>query len=130
MRAKETGCSDAVINLALDMYARPRIAQVHGASSRPVEVNRGILAGCGFAVHFLKAIIIGILQESPVDNRDYVDDVALHNATDAIEQGVIDVGEALEAISGALEGIGQQLNRAKECVYIEKAKGRKLRSRT
>ena len=69
-RAVASGCSPIIANLAMDMYARDRIVQVHGSHSETVEVNRGMLAGCGFAVHFLKAIIVSVLESSPVEAKD------------------------------------------------------------
>eukprot|EP00972_Heterocapsa_arctica_P045617 6733200-Heterocapsa_arctica.AAC.1 len=35
------------------MYKKPRLIQVHKANTELVPANGGILAGCGFAVHYI-----------------------------------------------------------------------------
>eukprot|EP00972_Heterocapsa_arctica_P021770 3201183-Heterocapsa_arctica.AAC.1 len=39
------------------MYRKPRVIQVHKANTEGILANRGILAGCGYAVRYLKAMI-------------------------------------------------------------------------
>eukprot|EP00972_Heterocapsa_arctica_P049945 7345634-Heterocapsa_arctica.AAC.1 len=38
-----------------------------------IPANRGILAGCGYAVHFLKAMIKVEVKEEDQELRDFVD---------------------------------------------------------
>eukprot|EP00972_Heterocapsa_arctica_P018584 2745676-Heterocapsa_arctica.AAC.1 len=45
------------------MYKTPRIVQVHKSNTQPIEANRGLLAGCAFAVHYLKAMIKGDVKD-------------------------------------------------------------------
>eukprot|EP00972_Heterocapsa_arctica_P090980 13424019-Heterocapsa_arctica.AAC.1 len=52
-----TGCNRTIVSLAFGMYRKPRLIQVDKASVEGISANRGILAGCGYAVHFLKAMI-------------------------------------------------------------------------
>ena len=120
-RAVETGCNPKVVNLAMDMYGAPRVIQAHGAHSELVGVNRGMLAGCGFAVHFLKAIVIKILESSEVETRDFVDDLVLHSDSPSKEQVVLDMQSAIETVAGALEGYHQVVNKAKEQVFVSSA---------
>eukprot|EP00972_Heterocapsa_arctica_P093779 13833116-Heterocapsa_arctica.AAC.1 len=55
--AVDTGCNSTVVALSFDMYKTPRIVQVHKSNTQPIEANRGIIAGCAFTVHYLKAMI-------------------------------------------------------------------------
>eukprot|EP00972_Heterocapsa_arctica_P016828 2484563-Heterocapsa_arctica.AAC.1 len=55
--AVQTGCNSTIVALSFEMYRTPRIIQVHKSNTDPIEANRGILAGCGYAVHYLKAMI-------------------------------------------------------------------------
>lgn len=103
------------------MYKSPRIIQVYGSHSRPVKVNRGLLAGCRFVVHFLTAIIIGILEDSEVDSRDYVDDIVLHNSSSSREEEAINMQKAIDEVAGALDGIDQVVNKKKEQLFMASA---------
>eukprot|EP00972_Heterocapsa_arctica_P073430 10845867-Heterocapsa_arctica.AAC.1 len=47
--AVKTGCNSTVVNLALGMYKKNRLIQVHKANTDLVPADGGILAGCGFA---------------------------------------------------------------------------------
>eukprot|EP00972_Heterocapsa_arctica_P053161 7828533-Heterocapsa_arctica.AAC.1 len=58
-----------------DMYKTPRIAQVRKSNTQPIEANRGILAGCAFAVHYHKAMIKEDVKDENNELRDYVDDM-------------------------------------------------------
>eukprot|EP00972_Heterocapsa_arctica_P002324 336746-Heterocapsa_arctica.AAC.1 len=44
---------------------------------QPIEANRGILAGCAFALHYLKAMIKEDVKDETNELRDYVDDMVL-----------------------------------------------------
>ena len=110
----------------MDMYGAPRIIQAHGAHSGLVEVNRGMLAGCGFAVHFLKAIVVKILECSEVETRDFVDDLFLHSDSPSKEQVVLDVQGAIETVAEALEGYHQVVNKAREQVFVSSTELAKL----
>eukprot|EP00972_Heterocapsa_arctica_P087381 12887979-Heterocapsa_arctica.AAC.1 len=47
--AVKTGCNSTIVALSFEMYRTPRIIQVHKSNTEPIEANRGILAGCGYA---------------------------------------------------------------------------------
>eukprot|EP00972_Heterocapsa_arctica_P100254 14783547-Heterocapsa_arctica.AAC.1 len=55
--AVETGCNSTILSLSFVMYRTPRVMQVHKSNTDGIPANRGILAGCGYAVHYLKAMI-------------------------------------------------------------------------
>eukprot|EP00972_Heterocapsa_arctica_P110067 16207179-Heterocapsa_arctica.AAC.1 len=55
--AVKTGCNSTIVALSFGMYKTSRIIQVHKSNAEPIEANRSILAGCGYAVHYLKAMI-------------------------------------------------------------------------
>eukprot|EP00972_Heterocapsa_arctica_P050294 7395668-Heterocapsa_arctica.AAC.1 len=50
-----------------------------------MEANRGILAGCAFAVHFLKSMIKEDVKDESNEHRDYVDDMVLFKEGDTEE---------------------------------------------
>eukprot|EP00972_Heterocapsa_arctica_P057691 8510221-Heterocapsa_arctica.AAC.1 len=52
-----TGRNKTIVALASGMYRKARVTQVHKASIEGIPANMGILAGCGYAVHFLKCMI-------------------------------------------------------------------------
>eukprot|EP00972_Heterocapsa_arctica_P058589 8640391-Heterocapsa_arctica.AAC.1 len=55
--AVTSGCNSTVVKLSFQMYKKPRVVQVHKANTELIPANGGMLAGCGFAVHYLKAMI-------------------------------------------------------------------------
>eukprot|EP00972_Heterocapsa_arctica_P100988 14885453-Heterocapsa_arctica.AAC.1 len=55
--AVKTECNSTIVALSFDMYRTSRIIQVHKSNTQPIEANRGILAGCGYAVHYVEAMI-------------------------------------------------------------------------
>eukprot|EP00972_Heterocapsa_arctica_P084533 12452937-Heterocapsa_arctica.AAC.1 len=64
------------------MYKTSRIIQVHKSNTQPIEANRGILAGCAYAVHYLKAMIKEDVKYKNNELRDYVDDMVLFKERD------------------------------------------------
>eukprot|EP00972_Heterocapsa_arctica_P022438 3300504-Heterocapsa_arctica.AAC.1 len=63
------------------MYKKDRLIQVHKANTELVPADGGILAGCGFAVHFLKATIKVDVEEEGKELKDFVDDMVLFKET-------------------------------------------------
>eukprot|EP00972_Heterocapsa_arctica_P062289 9182009-Heterocapsa_arctica.AAC.1 len=59
------------------MYKTPRIVQVHKSNTQPIEANKGILAGCAFAVHYRKAMIKQDVKDENNELRYCVDDMVL-----------------------------------------------------
>jgi hypothetical protein len=55
--ALKTGCNPTIVALSFQMYKTDRIIQVHKSNTDPIGAQRGILAGCAYAVHYLKAMI-------------------------------------------------------------------------
>eukprot|EP00972_Heterocapsa_arctica_P057567 8492530-Heterocapsa_arctica.AAC.1 len=66
----------------------PSIVQVHRSNTQPIEANRGILAGCAFAVHYLKAMIKLDVKDDNNELRDYVDDMVLFKERDNEEEAI------------------------------------------
>ena len=67
-----------VANLTFNMYAGDRRIALHGNMSEVLRGMCGLIAGCGFAVHMLKAHFLDLeanMLHSVI--RIYVDDVTL-----------------------------------------------------
>ena len=77
-QALRTGCPTGAVALAFNMYAAPRYIRVHGAVAPGFNASSGLVPGCGFAVHFLKAFLLDRPSGGGgVSTRDYVDDLVL-----------------------------------------------------
>eukprot|EP00972_Heterocapsa_arctica_P105213 15502796-Heterocapsa_arctica.AAC.1 len=63
------------------MYKKDRLIQVHKANTDLVPAGGGILAGCGFAIHFLKPTIKVDVKEEGKEIIDFVDDMVLFKET-------------------------------------------------
>eukprot|EP00972_Heterocapsa_arctica_P016161 2382632-Heterocapsa_arctica.AAC.1 len=74
--AVKTGCNSAIVALSFEMCRRPRVVPVHKSTTEPMEASRGILAGCGYAVHYLKAMIKEEVKDDH-ELRYFVDDMVL-----------------------------------------------------
>eukprot|EP00972_Heterocapsa_arctica_P058267 8596152-Heterocapsa_arctica.AAC.1 len=70
------------------MYKTPRIVQVHKSNTQPIEANRGILAGCTFAIHYLKAMVKQDVNDENNELRYYVDDTVLFKEGDTEEEAI------------------------------------------
>eukprot|EP00972_Heterocapsa_arctica_P022123 3255082-Heterocapsa_arctica.AAC.1 len=55
----------------------PRVVQVHKANTEGIPANKGILAGCGYAMHFLKAMIKVEVNDEEAELIYFVDDMLL-----------------------------------------------------
>eukprot|EP00972_Heterocapsa_arctica_P026337 3877116-Heterocapsa_arctica.AAC.1 len=75
--AVKTGCNSTIVALSFEIYRTPRVIQVHKSNTEPIEANRGILAGYGYAVHYLKAMIKEEVKCDDNKLRDFVDDMVL-----------------------------------------------------
>eukprot|EP00972_Heterocapsa_arctica_P022735 3346596-Heterocapsa_arctica.AAC.1 len=64
------------------MYKKHRLIQVHEANADLVPANGGSLAGCGFAVHYLKATIKVDVKEEGKELIYFVDDMVLFKESD------------------------------------------------
>jgi len=53
----ETGRGPTIVALCFAMYGEHKTISAHGADVRGIHADRGLLAGCGFAVHYLKAMM-------------------------------------------------------------------------
>eukprot|EP00972_Heterocapsa_arctica_P100362 14799882-Heterocapsa_arctica.AAC.1 len=73
--AVDAGCNSTVVKLLFGMYKKDRLIQVHKANTDLVPADGEILAGCGFAVHCLKATIKVDVKEEGKEPRDFVDDM-------------------------------------------------------
>eukprot|EP00972_Heterocapsa_arctica_P056105 8276176-Heterocapsa_arctica.AAC.1 len=70
------------------MYKTPRIVQVHKSNTQPIEADRGIIAGCAFAVHYLKAMIKQDVTDENNELRYYVDVMVLFKEGDTEEEAI------------------------------------------
>eukprot|EP00972_Heterocapsa_arctica_P081955 12078935-Heterocapsa_arctica.AAC.1 len=73
--AVKTGCNSTIVALSFDMYKTPIIFQVHKSNTQPIEATRGILAGCAYAIHYLKAMMKEDVKDENNELRYYVDDM-------------------------------------------------------
>eukprot|EP00972_Heterocapsa_arctica_P091484 13496807-Heterocapsa_arctica.AAC.1 len=74
------------------MYKKPRLIQVHKASTDLAPANGGIVAGCGFAVHYLKEMSKVDVKEEGKKLRYFVDDMVLFKESDnknVVVEGII-----------------------------------------
>jgi hypothetical protein len=121
--ALDTGCNPTIVALSFDMYKTPRIVQVHKSNTQPIEANRGILAGCAFAVHFLKAMIKQDVKDENNELRDYVDDMVLFKEGDTEEEAISGLYKDLIEAKNKLTEIGQVLNDKKEHIFVQSKTG-------
>lgn len=82
--ALDTGCDPVIVALCFEMYGQDRTISVHGAEIRGIGADRGLLAGCGYAVHYLKATVNRRIKGEN-DVRDYVDDVVIQEEAETPE---------------------------------------------
>eukprot|EP00972_Heterocapsa_arctica_P097805 14429405-Heterocapsa_arctica.AAC.1 len=109
-----TGCNRTIVALAFGMYRKPRIIQVHKANTEGIHANRGILAGCGYAMHVLKAMIKVEVKEEEKELSDFVDDMVLRREGPTETQAVLGMMYDLDRTKGRPTSIGQVLNDSKE----------------
>eukprot|EP00972_Heterocapsa_arctica_P000119 19358-Heterocapsa_arctica.AAC.1 len=108
------------------MYKTPRIAQVHKSNTQTIEANRGILAGCAFAVHYLKAIIKEDVKDENNELRDYVDDMVLFKEGDTEEEAISGLYKYLMEAKNKLTYIGHVLNDKKEQIFVQRKTGERV----
>ena len=60
--ARAEGCSVLLLWLAFSMYMQPRVVALEGALSAEVRAARGIVAGCGFATTWLRALMLPAIR--------------------------------------------------------------------
>eukprot|EP00972_Heterocapsa_arctica_P058292 8600125-Heterocapsa_arctica.AAC.1 len=80
--------------------------QAHKANTEGIPANGGILAGFGYAVHFLKAMIKVEVKEEEKELRDFVD-MVLFRGDPTETQAVIIILDDLDTSKGRLTSIGQ-----------------------
>eukprot|EP00972_Heterocapsa_arctica_P098658 14559408-Heterocapsa_arctica.AAC.1 len=108
------------------MYNTPRIVQVHKSNTQPIEANRGILAGCAFAVHDLKAMIKQGVKYENNELRYYVDDMILFKEGDTAEEAISGLYKDLMEANNTLTEIGQVLNDMKEQIFVQSKTGERI----
>ena len=118
------GCDPAIADMSFDVYRKTRTVQVHGAATELIAPERGILAGCGIAVHHLKASVNHRLDVP--DLTDYVDDLTVHTVQDTVEQAVISIDQTLSYMNEAVPGMGPNLSVKKEQIFFNKIGCKKL----
>eukprot|EP00972_Heterocapsa_arctica_P040499 5967703-Heterocapsa_arctica.AAC.1 len=77
------------------------------SNTQPIEANRGILAGCAFAVHYLKAMIKEDVKDENNELIYYVDDMALFKEGDTEEEAIRGLYNNLTEAKHKLPDIGQ-----------------------
>ena len=75
--AQISGCPGQIVNLVFALYAGTRHLSVHGAISQTCGGHTGLIAGCGFAVRFLRAFLPCPAMPRGVSVRAYVDEFAV-----------------------------------------------------
>ena len=106
--ALDTGCDPVIVALCFAMYGQKRTISVHGAEIRGVNADRGLLAGCGFAVHYLKAVANKRIKGDN-DVRDYVDDVVLQEEGSTPEGTLAGLTVGVSQVRDRFGSIGQVL---------------------
>ena len=101
-RARATGCPFSFVNLILGLYAVGRHLSVHAALSRTCGGPTGLLAGCGFAVHILKAYLALDVSHWRATIRTYVDDIALSYEGASARDVVRVLAKELPSLKGSL----------------------------
>lgn len=112
-----TGFDPAIVALSFAMHKVPRTISDHGAETSGVRADRGLLAGCGFAVRFLKAILNKGVKGG-VGFRDYVDDVVLQDESDTPEGVVASLRRGAGEGKDRFVSVGPVLNDAKEQIFV------------
>eukprot|EP00972_Heterocapsa_arctica_P062760 9257156-Heterocapsa_arctica.AAC.1 len=100
------------------MYKKHRLVQVHTANTDLIPANGGILAGCGFAVHYLKAMIKEDVNEEGNELIHFVDDMVLFKEYDTEVAAVEGIIQDVDDTNGRLTDIGQRLNDGKEEIFV------------
>jgi hypothetical protein len=100
------------------MYSGARFIRVHGAISHALVANSGIVPGCAFAVHYLKAYLSDMPQVIQWgQNRDYVDDLVLSAAGKTPLEVVQNMEIQLSDMKDYLLRRGLIINESKEQIY-------------
>eukprot|EP00972_Heterocapsa_arctica_P085155 12547305-Heterocapsa_arctica.AAC.2 len=76
------------------------------------------MAGCGFAVHYLKATMKVDVKEEGKELRDLVDDMVLFKDSDDENVAVEGIISDLDHAKGKPRAIGQRLNDGKEQRFV------------
>ena len=108
----------ALVALSMQMYSAPRMLHAHGSVSTPRRPGRGIVAGCGFAVWFLKAYLAPVIRwarapHPAVSVRDYVDDIVVSDQASHLADALGPVVTVVTRLVEALESEGHQFAAAK-----------------
>jgi hypothetical protein len=122
--AVKTGCNSMIVSLSFGMYKKDRLIQV--SNTDLVPANGGILAGCGFAVHYLKGTIKVDVKDDDRGLRNFVDDMVLFREEDSEIEAVNGIISDLGHTKGKLKAIGQRLNDGKEQIVVPNASTAKL----
>eukprot|EP00972_Heterocapsa_arctica_P013891 2046973-Heterocapsa_arctica.AAC.1 len=99
------------------MYKTPRSVQVRKSNTQPIEAKRGILAGCAYAVHILKAMIKQDVKDDNKELRYYVDDMVLFKEGDTEEEAISGLYKYFIEAKNKFTYVGQVLNDKKEYIF-------------
>ncbi len=108
--------------LALDIYGASRFVRVAGATAEPRRPVSGIVAGCGFAVGILQAVLaepLRVLQRRvpSAAPRTYVDDVAL--ATDGSPlRAMVKLRAGVDVLTEQVHRLGLRFEREKMQIIV------------
>eukprot|EP00972_Heterocapsa_arctica_P008181 1196880-Heterocapsa_arctica.AAC.1 len=121
--AVKTGCNSTIVGLSFDMYKTPRIVQVHKSNTQPIEANRGVLAGCACAVHYLEAMVKEDVKDENNELRYSADDMVLLKEGDTEEEAIRGLYKYLKEAKQKFTDIGQVLNYKKEQIFVQSKTG-------
>jgi hypothetical protein len=99
--AAQTGCPRVILNLVFSLYGGPRRLLVHGAVSNPCGGNTGLIAGCGYAVHLLRAYL-ALCNPQGTSIRIYVDDITLSAVAPTAREVVRRLGRGVPQVKRQL----------------------------
>ena len=113
-----SGAPAALVSLAMQMYAAPRMVHAHGSVSTTRRPGRGIIAGRGFAVWFLKAYLAPVIRwarapRPAVHVRDYADDIVVYDQATHPADALGPVVAVVTRLVEVLESEGHQFAAAK-----------------
>jgi hypothetical protein len=108
----------------LEAYRHHRIIQVHRSHTQEILPHNGLLAGCGFAVHAMKAYLLPLeeaLQGVGHHPRTYVDDIVVTTYGQTCSQTIKEFHAGYDYTHAWLREVGMSPNPDKEEILASSA---------